>query len=259
MIVELVDAEDKVISAAPVYSVQLEAPGQEQQREEMRCPVMIRALVPNVDRGSTLLIRRGEKILWHRQAPDVPVSIRAVTARVEEGDRLIIEWEAEVAGEEPSRASVRWSRDEGQTWHAMVVGLPDKSATLDLSSVPGGEVVFEVRVDDGFDSAVAVSDLVSVPHKPPVVAILSPQNGVNVVAGGTLRLWGAATDENGERLPDDACQWLLDGEPILTGLDVFVATPSQGEHQATLRATDPFGQTENTHTFAVSEASGEQG
>jgi hypothetical protein len=120
--------------------------------------------------------------------------------------------------------------------------------------VPGGEVVFQVMVDDGFDTAVMASEPVSVPHKPPSVAILSPQDGVDLVGGGMLRLWGAASDENGHRLPDEACEWLFAGKPIAKGLDLFVATPPPGEYEITLRTADRFGEAQTTHKFTVTKA-----
>jgi hypothetical protein len=108
-------------------------------------------------------------------------------------------------------------------------------------------------VHDGFDTASAIAESVFVPHKPPLAAILSPSNDIKVLAGSTLRLWGAATALGTGKLPDDAHQWLLDGQMIATGQDIFIAAPSVGEHRITLRVADNYGSAEKTHRFTVIE------
>lgn len=252
---ELLNKKGEVISSAPAYSFRLEGPGQfEACDKSTTCRPMIQAFVPNVARGSMLRIRRGKNVLWKREAPPIPVTVKEVSGSIAENNSLKIEWDVEIAEGLKSRASLRWSNDEGKTWNGLAVGIKEHSAELNLVHVPGGEVVFEVMVDDGFDTANGVSAPVQVPHKPPTVAILSPTEGITVRAGNPLRLWGVCTDEGGKRLPENSCTWLLDGKAIASGTDVTIEAPTPGEHKIAFRATDPHGTTDVIHTITVQAA-----
>lgn len=253
LFVELLDADENVISAAPVYKINLEVPGQADLCTVGVCSCMIQALLPNVGRGSVLRIRRGPEVLWHRRAPATPVSVREVRASIDNNGQLNIGWVAQTSETIEPRASIRWSNNQGATWHGLTVGLKGQSAILDVSTLPGGETLFEVMVHDGFDTASAVAESVFIPHKPPLAAILAPGDGVKILAGSTLRLWGAGTALGSGKLRDDACQWLLDGQMIATGQDIFIAAPSVGEHRITLRVADNYGSAEKTHRLTVIE------
>lgn len=244
LVIELLGEDSTVIAGAPVYHLPLEGPVQGGAGECCGGRRLVQALVPSLARGTLLQLRRGKDILWQRHAPDKPVAVTALRASVDKKCRLSVDWDAEVDSGLETRSDLRWSQDDGKNWHVLTVGLAGDSAGLDLTSVPGGDTIFEVQVSDGFDSARAVSGVVQVPHKPPTVAMLSPAEGARIRVGGVLRLWGAATDEQGKPLPDVSCEWLIDGQPVETGSDLIIAAPAPGRRQITLRSGDAHGTAE---------------
>ena len=56
-----------------------------------------------------------------------------------------------------------------------------------------------------------------------------------VLAGSTLRLWGAAMQQDGSPLEDEeSARWVLDGENVGRGLDVWLEAPAVGKHTVEL-------------------------
>jgi hypothetical protein len=253
IIAELLDAEGKILSTATAYKVRLEAPGLEGCPNLQPCRYMIKAFLSDVAPGAMLRLRRGNEVLWSRQSPAVPVSVREVRAKIEEKDQLSLQWESVAAHDTDLEIWVRWSNDQGETWHVLTVGLKGQAATLDLANVPGGKLLFQVMVHDGFNTGTALSNPVDLPHKPPVATILHPEEGDQVVAGRLIRLWGSATDEANQPLPPETSQWLLDGQPLEGGPDIFIAAPVPGQHKVILQVKDRHGYTEVHHTFTVVE------
>jgi hypothetical protein len=250
LVAELLDEDATLIVDAPVYHLRLEGPVQG-AGDACGGRRLVQALVPNLARGAVIQLRRGKDILWQRRAPDRPVKVTALRASVDEHGRLQADWDAEVTDGLGTRSDLRWSQDGGKHWHLLAIGLAGDTAAVDLGTVPGGDTRFEVRVSDGFDSAHAVSGVVRVPHKPPTVAMLSPSEGARIRTGGMLRLWGAATDEQGGTLPETSCEWLIDGQSVQTGTDLIIAAPAPGERQVTFRGSDARGTTEVTHLILV--------
>jgi len=56
-----------------------------------------------------------------------------------------------------------------------------------------------------------------------------------VLAGSALRLWGAAMQQDGSPLEDEeSARWVLDGEDVGRGLDVWLDAPAVGKHTVEL-------------------------
>jgi hypothetical protein len=53
-------------------------------------------------------------------------------------------------------------------------------------------------------------------------------------AGATLRLWGVSTRKSGDPVDPESARWLIDGEEVARGLDVYVTALDEGEHRCTL-------------------------
>jgi hypothetical protein len=96
-----------------------------------------------------------------------------------------------------------------------------------------------VLVSDGFHTVASEPVRVSIPPRPPQVAILHPAQGDAVHIGSPVRLWGVGTASDGRILADEALSWKLDGDPVGSGTEVWADLPEvEGEHRATLRVTD---------------------
>jgi hypothetical protein len=77
---------------------------------------------------------------------------------------------------------------------------------------------------------------VNIPSQTPALTIMSPRVGSTVIAGQTMRLWGALTipglDDVKES--DVKATWFIDGRQVADTLDVFVAGPRTGKHRVRL-------------------------
>jgi hypothetical protein len=92
---------------------------------------------------------------------------------------------------------------------------------------------------------------VSVPQRPPEVAVLHPTDGQTLVAGGTMRLWAAVSAADGGPLEEASYAWILDGEPFADGDDAWAKAPPPGEHGLTLRVRSAGGEAESTVRFST--------
>jgi len=68
-----------------------------------------------------------------------------------------------------------------------------------------------------------------------------------------IRLWGAGLDAGGGPVPDDAAQWVLDGNEVATGLEAFVDAPKPGDHRAALTVKTRHGSAEISIAFTTVE------
>jgi hypothetical protein len=199
---------------------------------------VVQALLPDTGRGATLrVVREGEE-LWVRQAPPDLPELGDVSAEVE-GDEMRVRWRASVSDECPTERVVRWSSDDGHTWQMLAIDLREDEAVVPIEMLTSGRVLVQVLVSDGFHTATAEPVAVDVPRRSPQVAILWPGEGRTVRADATVRLWGIATASDGRTLSSDALRWEIDSESVGAGPEVWAELPGwEGEHRATLRATD---------------------
>jgi hypothetical protein len=165
---------------------------------------------------------------------------------------LYVRWRASTSDEYPTDRNVRWSADDGGTWQALSVGLPEDEAIVPLMLLTSGVALVQVLVSDGFHTATSEPVRVKVPPRPPQVAILQPAQDGAVQTGIPVRLWGIGTASDGRILTDEALSWELDGDPAGTGTEVWVDLPErEGEHRAILRAMDGNEVSEASVTFVA--------
>jgi hypothetical protein len=231
---QLLDRSGSPIAEAPVYALPSHAGCCEgEDGSAGRRPRAFQAMVPDKAPGEALRVVAGDEERWRRDAPRTPPRVEIVTATVE-GDRLAISWRARTADRTEPEIWIRWSAD-GEAWLGLATGISGDVASLGLTGVPPGEVVFQVLAHDGFHTAEARTEPLRVPERAPSVAILHPQTGHRVPAGRTIRLAGsvAALAEAAEIEPPQA-RWLIDGEEVARGLEATAVAPSPGEHICTL-------------------------
>jgi hypothetical protein len=264
-VVELVGPEGRVLADAPVYRLQAHGQGghgergcgckDEKGRTEGYYPYAFQAFVSDAAAGAALRIRRGEKDLWTRRAPDAEPRVGEVKARFKRGDRtgavLEITWKARVSGDHEPEAWAQWSSDRGQTWCALATGLRGDAAVLDAAGLPSGRVLVRLLVSDGFHTVQTKAVAVTVPARPPAVSIMSPRDGQTLVAGQATRLWGAVSRGDGDMVETKGARWLVDGKEAATGLDAFITAPRAGEHRLTLSVTTKDGKAERTIKFTT--------
>jgi hypothetical protein len=195
----------------------------------------VQALIPDVERGAVLAIRDKESDHWTSAARANAPRIASFDANVID-NRLAVEWAVE-ADTTTAEVWIQWSADHGDVWNALAAGLTGGSSLFDCSHLPAGTVTLRLLASDGFDTEISTHVDVQLPRRPPAVSILAPTKDEVLLAGGTLRLWGAVTVDGRPSVAVEEARWLLDGEQIAEGLDAFRRAPSAGEHILELRVT----------------------
>jgi hypothetical protein len=130
---------------------------------------------------------------------------------------------------------IQWSSDRGKTWSALGSLLKGNQATFDARSLPAGRIDLRLLVSDGFHTTRSTTVNVRIPEQAPAVCIMTPRQRGSVIAGETMRLWGAVTVPGDERVYERAkATWYIDNRRVGDGLDLFVVAPPKGRHRARL-------------------------
>jgi hypothetical protein len=146
---------------------------------------------------------------------------------------------------------VRWTGDDGKTWHALTVGQRGNSVTISAEQLPSGSVRFELLANDGFHTVRSTTDAVNLPARPPSVAILYPGTGARVYGDRLIHLRGSASSHAGASLEADAAEWFIDDKPVGRGLDLWIENPGAGRHRVRLQVTEGELTGSTTNDFVV--------
>ncbi len=201
-------------------------------------PVLFKALLRDAAPGTTLrIVKRGE-VVWERRGADKPPRFNGASATLNDGGDLCLEWKLEGTATKGANIWVRWSNDDGTTWHALTVDQRGGSATIAAEQLPSGSVRFELLANDGFHTVRTTTDPVALPAKPPAVTILYPGPRARVYGDRLIHLWGTVSSFSSAAIDADGAEWFIDDKPAGKGLDIWVENPGAGGHQVRLQATD---------------------
>jgi hypothetical protein len=193
-------------------------------------PAPFKAMLRDTAPGACLRIVMRDEVLWERKGSDKPPQLGGVKAALAKTGDLTLSWKADAASKEPVEVWVRWSNDDGKTWHALTVGLRGGSATIPAEQLPSGSVRFELLAHDGFHTARATTEAVVLAPRPPAVTVLYPADGARVFADRLMHLWGTATSHAGAPIASEAHEWFIDDKPVGRGHDLWVDNPGAGRH-----------------------------
>ena len=243
-VAQLLDENGKVLSEDTVYAYPSEGCRSEPS-DDCSCagkdpqPILFKTMLNDVAPGASLRILKGNNVVWERARPDTPPRLEkvAAAAALDEKGQLKIQWTLDDRTKEQGEVWIRWSNDDGRTWNALTVGQKGSSVVVDADHLPSGDVRFQLMVHDGFQTVTTTTDVVSLPPRPPVVAILYPRSSDQVYAEKQLHLFGTATSAGGGRVADDQATWYVDGKEIAKGFDVWVPSPGPGAHDVRLDVT----------------------
>jgi hypothetical protein len=252
---ELLDEAGRVVASASVYSLRSLAHcecGDGGDPREDPYPRLIQAFIPSATPGAALRIRRQERELWSRRAPEAEPALTDVSVNLL-GEQIQLTWSLESKGDEEPEAAVQWSADGGRSWQALSARIRGQSTSLDARGLPVGELLVRVLVSDGFFTAASEPIAIKVPERPTHASILSPRSGQTLTHPSSLRLWGIATAASGEAVTDEDARWLIDEREVATGLDTYVSTPPPGDHRATLMIMGGDGSLTLSVDFTVVE------
>jgi hypothetical protein len=239
LIAELLDSADKVISKASLHSITL-CPCIEYEHQDKYPdpPYSFQAFLTDVAPGARLRISREGQEIWTRQAPASPPRISEMAAEVNDNGFVDINWTFETSSEQETEAWLQYSIDEGKKWMGLAVGLRGNNTRIDASTLPSGLIFIRILVHDGYYTTTSEPIEVSIPHRPPSVVVMNPLDGSTVQADSTLHLWAIATRSTLDRANPKSVRWMIDDKEIATSLDVYVVSPSEGEHACKLYLED---------------------
>ncbi|HKT79988.1 MAG TPA: hypothetical protein VJP86_07180 [Vicinamibacterales bacterium] len=245
--VQMVGADGRVLGQGVVHQLRAHACGCGDGDEKTTAyPLTFQAFLPDLKEGAALRLIDGDNVLWDRKAPASRPRIQSFQARVRrrrtgrgaaanQGPTIEAAWEARCRGEGEPEAVIQWSSDRGENWYALGSMLRGNAAALEAGSLPAGRVDLRLLVSDGFYTARSKTVAVNLPPQPPTVSIMAPVAGGSVMAGGSMRLWGALT------VPGTAIDlrkvkaiWSIDEKEVANELDAFVTAPRAGKHRARL-------------------------
>ncbi|HEY9400847.1 MAG TPA: hypothetical protein VIP76_05045 [Luteimonas sp.] len=196
-------------------------------------PFAFRTYVPDVAPGASLRIEGPGEESWSRNAEGQPPRFAEAVARLVDEQSLALEWRVEP--DEVKDVWLQWRRNGDDAWHGLAVGLQENRATLPLDGLPAGDIELRLIAHDGFFSTESEPIRVALPEREPVVAIVSPPEGMTVRVDTPMQLQGNITDSAGQPLPGESLQWWLDGVPIGRDRERWLTAPAAGRHELVLQ------------------------
>jgi hypothetical protein len=154
----------------------------------------------------------------------------------------IVRWRAGDRDGDPLDVEVDYSGDAGRTWRPIWMGSNTGHALVpDRYMFRATHARLRVVVNDGFQTATAISRRFRSPGAPPVARILLPLRGVRQANDAPLVLSGQAFDDRVHLLKGRALRWKLGRRLLGTGALLTISGLPAGRHRIDLLARDSFG------------------
>ena len=196
--------------------------------------------------ASRLQVVHGGVVVAERSRSAHPPRVRLLApgrdARVGGRRPVRIRWRATDLDGDQLTVRVEYSPGGQRAWRPIFLG-PDRGRAVVpgryLSAARNGRV--RVLVNDGFDTATAVSRLFTARGGPPTVSIASPLRGARIAADASLYLAGVAFRDSGEALRGKHLRWFAGRRRLGTGPAVSVWGIRPGRRRVRLEARDQLG------------------
>lgn len=218
---------------------------------------IVRGTVPAPPATHQVFLRRGTETGTRRVASPNPPKVRLRAPRTGErvgGPAVVVRWRATDPDGDDLSASVEYSSDGGRSWRGIYAGPSTERARISRAMLEGSKRArVRIRVDDGFNEAVATSKLFSVAPSPPLVRITDPYGKLTVAAGAALQLRGEAFAADGEQLGAKRLRWSDGRRRLGRGSSVTADSLGPGRHRITLAAVQQ-GMTGRAETIVVVRA-----
>jgi len=153
--------------------------------------------------------------------------------------------------DQEGKESVAWTLnlrpyivDVDTPWSNLSIVVKGAGATLEGATVlflygEDGNYTVTVTVSDGeFQISRNISVSVIKQNFPPVVQLLSPEDGETFFLGETVRCLGSGSDADGEIV---SLTWFADGIEVGVGDDININDLEVGQHEITLEVADDYG------------------
>jgi hypothetical protein len=152
--------------------------------------------------------------------------------------RQTVTWTGDHPNGLPVEFFLRYSWDDGRSWHRLNGGTRELSYEIDFDQLPGGErCALALVVTDGINTTMVETPRFSLPRKGCVAIIVQPLDGTRYEVGHPVPLQGQGFWREENRVERDHLIWRTssDGEPLLQGRSGQVLLPP-GTHAITLLA-----------------------
>ncbi|MFM8412579.1 MAG: hypothetical protein ACKOCT_20195 [Alphaproteobacteria bacterium] len=152
-----------------------------------------------------------------------------------------VEWTASDADGDTLAYDLSASRDGGQTFRPIVLGIATNHVSLDTSMLGGGTNRLRIVASDGVNTATAESASFTVPARPPVPWITSPLDGFAVDWGQLVSFAVEVKDLQDAFVPDDRIVWTNQYGPLGAGRRLQTDRLQVGENRIRVTATNSLG------------------
>jgi hypothetical protein len=196
-----------------------------------------------------LTIALGGKALAHRvrprHAPIVRVLSPAGGARVGRGRSVLVRWSTKDREHVRLKVAIDYSHDGGRSWRTIYAGADSGRASLPSFYLTASRRArLRVRVNDGFNEAIATSRMFTALGAPPRVAILTRfAQHASVAADAPVALLGGAVDQLAHTLSGHSLHWYDGAISLGYGPSIEAGPLPSGVNHIRLLARDAAGRT----------------
>lgn len=244
LLIEFLDDQGQVLSQGNlIFNLPLEIHPHEGALPDQAPPVLFSAIRAVPAGAQTVRLLWQEGVVYSLDAtPNAPTVQMIVPVGGEEigpDTELDIQWMAEDLDGDLLHFTVLYSADGGNTFVPLGVGISGTQMHwTPRFATPGDSVQVKVVASDGFNSGEVVSEPFRIAPRPPIVAILSPDDGGEMVESTAVTLRATATAPGEGRVSGNAAyQWISSLDGVLGAGRLLTARLSPGRHQIELRVT----------------------
>ncbi len=203
------------------------------------------AAVPAPNAARVEIVRDGVVVASRARSATAPTA--AFTrprggARIGRGKRVDIRWRAADADGDRLETTVEWSREGGRpgTWRPVFLGPNGGRVRLPSDYFAGtGHAQLRLRVSDGFNETVVLSQPFRAVSHPPTVEILDPRRGARFSRRARIVVHARAMDERGTVLSGRNVVWRERTRRLGRGDTAALPRLRRGRHTIRVTATDP--------------------
>lgn len=164
-----------------------------------------------IEHNGSVVVRRDRSA----HAPTISLLSPAPNTKLSGSSANLVKWLAQDADGDPLVVQVEYSVDDGKNYRVLTAGVNSTQISLPGSLFSRSDHArVRLRVNDGFNEAVAVSGVLKAAGSPPIVHILEPVPGAHYRNDVPLTFVGKAFDDADNPIPPDSLKW-YDGDRFL--------------------------------------------